>query len=453
MKLKMLDIDRQTYYPLQSHQTYVKHTCTFDHTAGDIRKKDKFRLGQTCQNCHAGLCITKDEECWPDLSLARDRLFDFVKKNAKKYPWLILSSMVAEGPPNELFAYVAVCKDQCSMCVLMLAELVTADGDDNDLLVLRQDQRGESISFTPMYVGTFVKMGFENQPPKLLKLVVQCVTVQDTERCDEVIVTGVHAEAAFDLYDHEKKLDAPAAKPKKKAKGEMPADVDAAFASWFASGMDALGAAGEKGVASGGGGPACGPENSSSGESSSSTDTDSDDSVKLDRVMDGIEADHAKLATLIPEWLPHRQADGVDVGIMEHVFLWITRSSRQATCRKCKGPILRYTFRLVYNPHPTEMGPSKQWNKVLWRYFHLSQGCLGEVFERMMMVPSQCSTSCSSTGSASFIARKGWRLTEDVAPLPQREKETAEARRAATAAAVEQLNSHFAALDAATPTD
>ena len=59
-----------------------------------------------------------------------------------------------------------------------------------------------------------------------------------------------------------------------------------------------------------------------------------------------------------------------------HVFLWITRTSRQATCSACNEPIAAWDFRMAHHPDPRTVEDRRQWRKVWWRYYHLRERCV-----------------------------------------------------------------------------
>ena len=100
-------------------------------------------------------------------------------------------------------------------------------------------------------------------------------------------------------------------------------------------------------------------------------------------------------------------------------------------------------YRVVYDPPQTMLGKNRHWQPILWKYYHIREGCLTPLAIQLEGVFQGRHGSASST--ASFIECKGWDLQIDIAPLPKRFEETREQRQATTAEALRLLNVPFAA--------
>ena len=145
------------------------------------------------------------------------------------------------------------------------------------------------------------------------------------------------------------------------------------------------------------------------------------------------------------EAMPPVEQDEVDA----HIYLWLTRTNRAATCQSCREPILKSEYRCLYHPHPSNLGRDRHWRAIVWQYFHIRRGCLQSVLLRLRNDFATAALSASSaSSSATFFERKGWTIVTDVAPLPKSQKETIEQRRESSAAALRELASEFAAADA-----
>lgn len=59
-----------------------------------------------------------------------------------------------------------------------------------------------------------------------------------------------------------------------------------------------------------------------------------------------------------------------------HVFLWITRTSRRATCCSCKGHIGPWEPRLLWHPDPATVADKRRWGTAWWTYFHIAGECV-----------------------------------------------------------------------------
>ena len=127
-----------------------------------------------------------------------------------------------------------------------------------------------------------------------------------------------------------------------------------------------------------------------------------------------------------------------------HIYLWLTRSGRQATCSTCREAIGKWKFRLIYSPHPKTLPASRKWSTVLWRYYHVDRGCVRDL--PATLVTDYAGSESSSASTATFLESRGWALQQDVAPMPKAAKESDEARRAAVAEQVALVNREFAAL-------
>ena len=436
----------------------------------------------------------RDAGNWPDMSLARYRLMQYVARWQKHSRWLCLHvkyDMAHAESEQELFACVGFAKDY-KMCILIAAEREPGPGpqpvdEDGFALRLSSEPKGRhGLIFQHMHCGAFVKQGFGMAEGGLLrKMNIHRLKVKETETPSTVFVTGQHD--TFELYDCTKKLEAPAkAKQRKQPEVDQDRIANAGFQQWFLAGMSSLGGDGQGKV---GGTDAphhvadmC-PENEQLIDSSSncdSSDTDDDDRVaanldahvgigKTSAIAAGqavgpsaaaptspgpteAASAEAQPSSLPPQWLPRAQASSLSHNIMEHTFLWLTRSNRQAKCHRCQAPIDAWDLRVMYDPHSTELGPSRRWKGFLWQYYHLRQACLVDLYARMCAIPPQFGAgSGSSSSSASFIEAKGWRLVEDIAMRPRSAQESTEARKASTAAALAELNRCFAALAAGLP--
>lgn len=66
---------------------------------------------------------------------------------------------------------------------------------------------------------------------------------------------------------------------------------------------------------------------------------------------------------------PAAEADG-------HVFVWITRTGKVSTCTGCGKEIDKTEIKVTYDPHQSFLPKSRQWKKVLWKYYHIEVDCL-----------------------------------------------------------------------------
>ena len=60
----------------------------------------------------------------------------------------------------------------------------------------------------------------------------------------------------------------------------------------------------------------------------------------------------------------------------KHYYLWLTRSTRAATCETCRSPVPANEYRVVYDPPQTMLGKNRHWQPILWKYYHIREGCL-----------------------------------------------------------------------------
>ena len=151
-----------------------------------------------------------------------------------------------------------------------------------------------------------------------------------------------------------------------------------------------------------------------------------------------------------PDKPPPIQPPVIDVedgAVGEHFFLWLTRSTRAATCKTCKLPVPPHTFRCVFDPPMSRLGRNRNWQPILWKYFHIAHACLQPLRLEIEAMPG-CRAAgggagSSSSSSASWLERRGWKIATDVAPLPRQMKETREQRQEATSAALAKLSENF----------
>ena len=59
------------------------------------------------------------------------------------------------------------------------------------------------------------------------------------------------------------------------------------------------------------------------------------------------------------------------VSDLKHTYLWITRTSRRATCKCCDGQIHAWEFRALFVPHPDTVPDKRRWGQVWWKYYHI----------------------------------------------------------------------------------
>ena len=77
-----------------------------------------------------------------------------------------------------------------------------------------------------------------------------------------------------------------------------------------------------------------------------------------------------------------------EVAAGSHAFLWITRTSRQATCSACSEPIAAWDFRMAHHPDPRTVEDRRHWRKVWWRYYHMRERCVLDSLARPDMLAS-----------------------------------------------------------------
>ena len=141
------------------------------------------------------------------------------------------------------------------------------------------------------------------------------------------------------------------------------------------------------------------------------------------------------------EWEPPVAPPPVDDA---HIFLWLTRTNRQATCQSCRAHIESGSFRIVYDPHPSRLPANRRWSAVLYTYFHVNRACIVDLATDLRA--DHAGRRGSSSSSATFLESQGWALQVDVAPLPAKAKESLADRRAKTSDAIAQVNGEFAAV-------
>ena len=127
-----------------------------------------------------------------------------------------------------------------------------------------------------------------------------------------------------------------------------------------------------------------------------------------------------------------------------HVYLWLTRSNRQAKCHECGLHIGKSEFMLIYHPNPSRLPPSQRWQAILWKYYHINRDCMRDLPPQLRVGYAGSERDGSST--ATILQSRGWSMITDVAPLPRSAGETRDAREAATIAAVHLANGEFAAI-------
>ena len=135
----------------------------------------------------------------------------------------------------------------------------------------------------------------------------------------------------------------------------------------------------------------------------------------------------------------------VDVG--DHVWLWLTRTNRAATCQACKGQIAKSEFRVVYHPFALEHEKHSAWKGVFWKYHHLRVACMTFVqlapWYGQLVGGSGHGAGSSSSAAPPAVAAIDLDFRADVAPLPAAAAETVESRRASTEEAGALLRQEF----------
>lgn len=60
----------------------------------------------------------------------------------------------------------------------------------------------------------------------------------------------------------------------------------------------------------------------------------------------------------------------------QHVYWWLTRTNRKATCNNCRQPIEAGSFRILFHPNESSVEDKRIWKDLFWRYHHVDWQCL-----------------------------------------------------------------------------
>jgi hypothetical protein len=80
-------------------------------------------------------------------------------------------------------------------------------------------------------------------------------------------------------------------------------------------------------------------------------------------------AEPAEDCTTEQEPVPAEAVDG-------HVYWWLTRTNRKATCATCRAPIDAGCFRVLFHPNESSVEDRRIWKHLFWRYHHVHRDCL-----------------------------------------------------------------------------
>ena len=287
-----------------------------------------------------------------------------------------------------------------------------------------------------------VVMSFLHAGLAVKSLHIQKLNVQTMDIFHMVRVVGSLGEN-FELWDREKygaTIDADIPEP----------EDDKVMTQWIMAGMASLGAKKREPKTNGKPG---GKSRNSDGAVPAENYIEVSEAEESKDEVRVLDSDEDKLSDAEPrppkpepkpeprEPPPPRAAD-------DHVFIWLTRTNRQATCGQCRERILKGNFRCVFSPHPSDLGPDRRWSTILWRYYHLDRACLSVLIPKLRAAHEGRLLSGTSA-NASFLDARGWVFRVDVAPLPRASGETEASRAVAIEEATHLLNSEFAAASAA----
>ena len=363
---------------------------------------------------------------------------------ATKWLRLMVRSQKAgtESRTSELYVFVAFAMKSAKHIVFAMAEC----GCDADMTLIHLNWHFNKFGVEGFVFGApgdVVKASFaEAGPNEIVKQIsVQCLNVRNTAEFGTVALVS-DLGGPCEIFDSAK-----VALPKDTGgKKPAPPDPESDFEKWLRAGMDNLkGKRDAPPVDGTGGGRDADPVMPSFLEISDS-DTDKHSAGEDDLPVNFTDMDLPPLPP--PELpLPDQEEPPPPAPPAEpdpHVFLWLTRTGRKATCSTCGADITGGEFRCIYHPDPAIGRMDRCWQTMLWTYRHIDRRCLAPVVPLLRAAHAGRPRGAISS-TATFLEAQGWQLLEDIGPLPKSSRETREARLASTADARQKLETEFAA--------